>query len=173
MLALVFSASLAFASLAAAQPYAYAEPSARHRVLAANVGPRLSIAPGLFIPTDGGRVGFSIAADFRYGLELGPTVIAPGARLSGLFPSGFVSLSALGTLRLTIPLGPVGPFVLGGVGPGYVSEPSHVGLAYLGGGGLMIHFTPGFGLGAEASYVGITGSDFRALFVGPTLLLAL
>lgn len=160
-------ALLAFQATARAQ-----EPTLREIVVAYNTGLRFSIAPGIYIPTDGGRVGFSIAGDLRYGIELGPIVVAPGARVSGFFPSGFYALTGLATGRITVPLGPFGPYVLGGVGPGYISEPSHTGLAYLGGGGLMIHFGQRFALGAEATYFGITGTSFRTLFIGPTLLLS-
>jgi hypothetical protein len=148
------------------------EPSARDIVIAYNVGPRLSIAPGIIIPSDGGNVGFSLAGDFRYGFEAGPTVLAPGVRLAGYFPSGATALVGLATGRVTLPVGPLGPFVLAGAGPGYVSEPSATGLAYIGGGGLMIHIGRSFAFGAEATYQGITGTNFRALFVGPVLLLA-
>lgn len=157
---------------ASAQEYEYAEPSARDIVVAYNTGFRFTIAPGVFIPTDGGDVGFSIAGDFRYGIEVGPTVLAPGVRLAGYFPDGQSVLVGFGTFRVTLPVGPVGPFVVGGVGPGWVSKPSETGLAYLGGGGLMVHFGTRFGLGAEATYQAITGTDFAALFVGPSLLLA-
>jgi len=149
----------------------YPEPTGRELVVAYNTGSRFSIAPGLFLPNDGGRIGFSIAGDYRYGLDLGPIILAPGARLAGFFPPGFYVLTALATLRLTVPLGPVGPYVMGGVGPGYVSEPSQTGLAYQGGGGLMVHVNTSFAIGAEASYSGITGTDFGALFIGPSLLL--
>jgi hypothetical protein len=154
---------------ARAQPYA--EPTARDIVVAYNVGPRFSIAPGIIIPSGNQRIGFSIAADFRYGIELGPVILAPGARLGGYFPSGSFGLLGLGTLRLTVPLGPVAPYALAGLGPGYLSEPAHTGLAHLAGGGLMIHIGRSFAIGAEASYLAITGSDFRTLFIGPTLLL--
>lgn len=146
-------------------------PSSREIVVAYNTGSRFSLAPGIFIPRNGTRVGFSLAGDYRYGIELGPVVLAPGVRLSGFFPAGFVALSALGTARLTVPLGPVGPYVMGGVGPGYVSQPSEVGLAFMGGGGLMVYVAEAFAIGAEASYLGITGTRFRALFIGPQLLL--
>jgi len=155
---------------AGAQP-TYAGPTAREIVVAYNTGPRFSIAPGLIIPASG-RVGFSIMGDFRYGIETGPLILAPGARVAGFFPSGSVALTALGTLRLTVPLGPVGPYVMGGAGPGYVTDPSRAGLAYLGGGGLMVHFGLHFALGAEATYFAITGTDVRALLVGPSLLLS-
>ena len=153
---------------ARAQP-SYDEPSARDVVVAYNTGLRVSIMPGIILSD--GDVGFSIAGDLRYGFEVGPFVMAPGLRLSGFFPPGFVVLTAIANLRLTLPLGPVGPYILGGVGPGYVTEPSQAGLAYQAGGGLMIHIGRSFALGAEAVYFGITGTEFRTLFIGPALLL--
>jgi hypothetical protein len=147
------------------------EPSSRDVVFAYNVGHRFSIAPGIFIPSNGGRVGFSIAGDYRRGYEVGPTILAPGARVSGFFPSGFVAVTALATGRLTVPVGPVGPYVMGGLGPGWVSQPSEAGLALLGGGGLMVYIGQSFAIGAEASYLTVTGTGFHALFVGPSLLL--
>jgi hypothetical protein len=168
VLALVLT--IATGGRARAQEY-YREPTGRDMVIAQNVGPRFSLAPGVFLPTDGGHVGFSIAGDYRHGFELGHTILAPGARLAGFFPSDFVALTAMGTARLTVPVGPVGPYLMGGVGPGYVSEPSKVGLALLGGGGLMVYIGTSFGIGAEASYLTITGTNLHALFIGPALML--
>jgi hypothetical protein len=151
----------------------YEGPSARDIVVAYNLGLRFSVAPGILIPTTGGgKVGWFIAADGRYGFELGPTVLAPGLRLGAYFPSDNTVLIAMGTTRLTIPVGPVGPYVMGGLGPGYVDTPSTVGLAYQAGGGFMVHVGTRFAIGAEASYQAVTGTDFGALFIGPALLLA-
>jgi hypothetical protein len=148
------------------------EPRARDVVVAYNTGLHFSIAPGVFIPVNGGRVGFSIAGEVRYGFELGPLILAPGVRLAAYFPEDVNIFAGLGTLRLTFPLGAFAPFVVGGGGPGYVSSPSHTGVAYLGGGGFMVHIGTHFGIGAEATYQAITGTRFSALFVGPLLLLA-
>ena len=93
-------------------------------------------------------------------------------RLGAYFPPDVNIVAGLGTLRLTFPLGPFAPFVVGGAGPGYVSSPSHTGVAYLGGGGFMVHIGTHFGFGAEATYQAITGTEFAALFVGPLILLA-
>jgi hypothetical protein len=141
--------------------------SARDVVVAYNTGWRFSIAPGVLIAD--GDVGFSIAGDVRYGFEVGPVVLAPGARVAGYFPPGFYALDALATGRITYPVGPVGPYLVGGIGPGYLSDPSAAGAAYLGGGGLMIHIGTSFAFGAELTYFGITGTDFHAF--GPALLL--
>lgn len=172
-LTLALTLTLAAAGAGAAQrARAQAEgPSGRDVVVAYNVGLRFGIAPGIFIPVNGESVGFSISGDVRYGIELGPVVVAPGGRLAGYFPSELTVLAALATTRVTLPLGPVGPYVLGGVGPGWVSEPSEAGLAWMAGGGLMAHIGTRFGIGAEATYQAITGTAFKALFIGPSLLL--
>jgi hypothetical protein len=154
-------------ALVALLPSAVRAQSARDIVVAYNTGWRFSIAPGLLISD--GDVGFSVAGDVRYGFEVGPVVLAPGARVAGYFPPDFWALTALATGRVTLPLGPFAPYLVGGVGPGYLSEPSRAGAAYLGGGGFMIHFGASFAIGAELTYFGITGTDFRAF--GPSLLL--
>ncbi|MET0286364.1 MAG: hypothetical protein ABW352_17925 [Polyangiales bacterium] len=148
-------------------PSAGRAQSARDIVTAYNTGWRFSIAPGLLISD--GDVGFSIAGDVRYGFEVGPLVLAPGMRVGAYFPADYYALTALATGRVTLPIGPVGPYLVGGVGPGYLSDPSSVGAAYVGGGGVMIHVGTTFAIGAELTYFGITGTDFRAF--GPALLL--
>jgi hypothetical protein len=76
----------------------------------------------------------------------------------------------LATARFTFPVGPVGPFVVGGVGPGWIKDPSQVGLAYLAGAGFIVHIGTRFGIGAEVSYQAITKTGFDALFFGPLIL---
>jgi hypothetical protein len=167
--------SLLCARAAAQDEAAFAPPpqprSKRDIVVAYNTGLRFSIAPGVFIPLHG-PAGFSISGDVRYGIEIGPVIVAPGIKLAGYFPSDLTILAGFATARVTWPLGPVGPYVLGGLGPGWVSSPSNVGLAWLAGGGLMVYIGDRFGIGAEATYQAITGTNFQALFVGPSLLLA-
>jgi hypothetical protein len=148
------------------------QPSARDIVFAYNRGLKFSVAPGVMIPAHGGSVGFIIAADLRYGFQLGPLVLAPGVRPTLYFPPNQRVVTGVATLRLTFPVGPVGPFIVGGVGPGWIKHPSTFGVAYLGGGGLMVHIGTQFGIGAECSYQAITGTGFGAIFVGPLLLLS-
>jgi hypothetical protein len=58
---------------------------------------------------------------------------------------------------VTVPVGPLAPFVVGGVGFGGITNEGETGVALIGGGGLMIHFGHVFGLGAEMTYQTITG----------------
>lgn len=145
-------------------------PSARDVVFAYNRGLNYGIAPGVFVPLHGGPVGFSISGSLRYGFQVGPLVLAPGARIGAFLHPDFRALWALGTARVTIPIGPVGPYLLGGAGPGHLNHPSHLDVAYLGGGGFMVHIGTSFGVGAEATYQGLRGTDFRGLFFGPLLM---
>jgi len=163
--------SLASAQYVAPPPRELREPTGSDLVYIYNIGLRVSLAPGLFVPLDGGRVGFSLGGDVRFGIPLGPVIVAPGLRVAGYWPSGYYGVIGLATTRITVPLGPVGPYVLGGVGPGHVSKPSDTGLAYQAGGGFMVYVGTAFGFGAEASYLAITGTNFRSLFIGPALLL--
>jgi hypothetical protein len=163
---------LVCAQPAAAQAPAEAGPSGRDLVVYYNTGARFTVAPGVFIPLEGERVGFSLAGDFRYGFDTGPLIVAPGARVAGFFLSDARIVMGLATARVTVPLGPVGPFVLGGVGPGFVSANERVDLGYLAGGGFMVHFGVHVAVGAEVAYQAIRGTGFSALSVGPALLLA-
>jgi hypothetical protein len=146
-------------------------PSARDIVVAYNTGLRFALAPGVIVLPDRGEVGFSIAGDMRYGFALKPIILAPGARVAGYFPPHGTAALGLATLRLTVPVGPLGPFVVGGAGPGYVSDPSRAGLAYLAGGGLMVHFGTRFAFGAEVAYQAIAATNFGVISFGPSFLI--
>ncbi len=138
--------------------------------MAANRGLHLGIAPTLLLPNRaGGPYGGGLSLDLRYGIKVGPTVLAPGGMLAGYFISSRFIGEAMPTFRVTLPVGPLAPYVLGGVGGGWISNPSEGGVALLGGGGLMIHFGRVFGIGAEATYQTITGTGFGGVALGPMI----
>ena len=136
-----------------------------------NVGFQLGTGIMVLLPSDGGSAGIGAQVEGRYGMALGPTVVAPGGELSLYWLSSRLIATLMPTLRVTVPLGPLAPYVRGGLGAGALSDPGEGGLAYLGGGGLMIHFTERVSLGVEVSYQAITGTDFRGLSISPMLTL--
>ena len=79
-------------------------------------------------------------------------------------------------MKLVLPIDRFAPFLEAGAGVGYVSSSNDVGaktgVALLGGGGFMVHFSMKFGLGVEANYQAITGTDFKGFGIGPILALA-
>ena len=137
----------------------------------ANTGFHLGFGPVLVIPRNGGDLGGGLDVDLRYGIGLNPIIVAPGVRFAGyLIPDRAVGL-AMPTLRVTLPIGPLAPFVVGGIGAGVLGHPSESGLALMGGGGLMFHVGHVFGIGVEATYQTITGTGFDVFTIGPSLLI--
>ena len=139
----------------------------------ANTGFHLGFTPILLVPTRSGPLGGGLELDGRYGIPAGPVIIAPGARAAGYDLSEDLVGIAMPTLRVTVPVGPLAPFVVGGVGVGYDSEGSgNTGAAFLIGGGLMIHAGDHFAIGAEATYQTITDTRFHVLAVGPAIMIS-
>lgn len=133
----------------------------------ANVGFNMGFGPMIIAPRDDGPLGAGLDLDLRYGIPAGPLIIAPGGRLAGYYISQrFVGL-AMGTARVTLPLGLLAPYGVGGLGAGSIGNPDQSGTAVMYGGGLMLHFGRIFGLGVEATFQKITDTDFRVLSIGP------
>lgn len=146
------------------------EPERESPAMSANRGFRIGIAPTLVLPVrDGGPYGGGLELGGRYGVKAGPTVVAPGGMVGGYFVSSRGIGLAMPTLRWTIPVGPLAPYALGGVGVGGLTNPGEGGLALMGGGGLMIHFGRVFALGAELTYRTITGTEYQGLALGPII----
>lgn len=136
----------------------------------ANRGFKLGFAPTLLLPFhNGGPYGGGARVEGRYGIQVGPTVLAPGGRLDGYVISSRVVGTAMPTFRVTLPVGPFAPYVVGGVGAGFISNDAEAGLALLGGGGLAVHIGHVVALGAEATYQVITGTEFSTVAIGPSI----
>lgn len=143
----------------------------RALVSAYNSGFQWGIAPGVVFSR--GKAGFTIGLHLGYGFDTGSVILVPGARLAAYFIDPNVYLG-MPTFKLVLPIDRFAPFVEGGVGAGHVTSDNTTsaesGLALMGGGGFMIHFTR-LAIGAEASYQVITGTRFKGFGVGPILAL--
>lgn len=164
--AILARAALAGTSLMAPAAHAQGDSAAWR----ANTGFVTGTGIALLIP-DEGSVGFGLELTGRYGIPAGPVVLAPGALLGGYYlQKRFIGM-LMPTFRVTLPLGPFAPFGQGGIGAGGITNPGEGGLALLGGGGLMIHFGSVVALGAEINYEVITGTDFKVLSIGPSIII--
>lgn len=145
----------------------------RRIVVAWNTGFQWGLAPGIIV--SGGKASFALGLRFGYGLDTGTVILVPGLRLAGYFSSPGVYLG-MPIMKLVLPIDRFAPFVEAGAGIGYIgagdTTGSQTGLALLGGGGFMVHFTMKFGLGVEANYQVITGTEFRGFGIGPIIALA-
>src|SRR5689334_5695769 len=114
---------------------ASAQERAEGAAVSANRGFKLGLGPTLLLPLrDGGPYGGGARLDGRYGIQAGPTVLAPGGRLEGIVISSRFVGTAMPTFRVTLPVGPLAPYVIGGVGVGVLSNDAESGVALLGGG---------------------------------------
>lgn len=136
----------------------------------ANKGFIPGLALVLVAPPEG-PMGGGAMVHARYGIPAGPVVLAPGAQMGGFVVQRHFIGNLLGTFRVTLPFGPLAPYVKGGLGPGVITNPGEFGLAWMGGGGLMIHFGRVFAFGADVSYQAITGTDFGMFTIGPSILI--
>ncbi len=135
----------------------------------ASEGLHLGTGVIVLMPTDDGPWGGGLQLQGRYGVGAGPLVVGPGAALSGYVISRRFVGTAMPTLRVTLPIAFIGPFVTGGVGGGWLSNPSEGGFAWSAGGGLLIHLGDFFAIGAEVSFKRIVGTEFEVLSIGPSL----
>jgi Outer membrane protein beta-barrel domain len=138
-----------------------------------SVGPRFTVAPGVFIPSNG-SAGFSLGLEGGYGFDLGPVIVTPGLSLQGNWSSDWTVYSGLAGGRVTFPFGSFGPFVEAGLGYGHVSGPlnySAGGLAVRGGVGFTYFFSPQFALGLSVRYDTIVDTAFKGWTFAPTLLI--
>ena len=134
----------------------------------ANTGVVTGLGFMLLIPKHG-DVGFGLDFGLRYGIPVGPFILAPGALISGSYlQSRFVG-DLMGTARVTLPIGLLAPFVHGGIGGGTLTNPSDGGVAWMAGGGLVVHLGGVLALGLELNYKTITDTRFEAWTVGPTI----
>ncbi len=138
------------------------------------VGPRLIIAPGVFIPSSG-SAGFTLGVVGGYGFDLGPIILTPGVMAQGSWSSDWTVYEGLGGARLTLPLGNFGPYVEAALGYGHVGGPlgySAGGLAVRGGAGFMLFFSQSFALGLSVVYDAIVDTGYKSWAIAPILLLA-
>ena len=83
----------------------------------ANVGLVTSTGIAVLLP-DEGSAGGGLELSGRYGIPAGPVIFAPGVRLGGYYLQERIIGVLMPTARLTVPLGPLAPFVHAGAGAG-------------------------------------------------------
>ena len=134
-----------------------------------NTGIVSGLSLSLLVPERGD---WGAGADFsvRYGIPVGPLILAPGGQIGGYYLQSRFIGNLMATGRATVPLGPLAPFVHAGVGPGLVTNPSDGGTAWMAGGGLVLHLGV-IAVGLQVDYQKIEGTRFETWMFGPTISL--
>ena len=143
----------------------------RFRVSIFYSGFQWGISPGVVLARS--KASLFLGARLGYGFDLDTVILVPGLRVSAYFtdPNVYIGMP---TTKVVVPFGRFAPFVEAGLGFGHhaadAAVPAKSGLAILGGGGLMVHFSS-VAVGVEASYQVITGTSFKGFGIGPILAL--
>jgi hypothetical protein len=133
----------------------------------ANTGMVTGLGLAILIPSEG-NVGFGADFSARYGIPVGPVIVAPGGLIGGYYLQSRFIGALMATGRATVPLGVLAPFAEAGIGPGFLTNPSDGGAAWRAGGGLDLYLGV-LTLGVEVDYQAITGTPFEVWTIGPTI----
>lgn len=117
-----------------------------------------NLTPVLVLPSGDFRLGGGADPEFRYCFDLGGVRLSAGGRVGLYYAKNVFGVTAMPTLRVTVPAGRFDPYLAGGVGYGWLTESGHTDLAAMARGGFVYHFTQRFSAGLEATYQKLDGS---------------
>jgi hypothetical protein len=119
-----------------------------------------NFTPVVVLPKDDYRVGGGTDPELRYTRDLGGVSLSAGGRVGAYYAKNLFGVTVMPTLRVTLPLGPVDPYLAGGVGYGWLPTIERDGLATLARFGTVFHFSDSFSIGVEGTLQKIHGSNF-------------
>lgn len=120
----------------------------------------LNFTPVLLLPKDDYRVGGGTDPELKYSRDLGAVRWSAGGRVGAYYAKNLFGMTVMPTLRVTLPLGAVDPYLAGGVGYGWLAQTEQDGLATMARAGTVFHFSDSFSIGVEATLQQLHGSKF-------------
>jgi hypothetical protein len=121
----------------------------------------INFTPVLLLPTDSYRFGGGTDPELKYTLDLGHARLSAGFRVGAYYAKNLFGMTAMPTLRLMVPVGPVEPYAAVGMGYGWLPKPRHGDFAAMSRLGVVFRFSENFALGVEGTLQKIDGSAFR------------
>ena len=121
----------------------------------------LNMTPVILLPTSDFHFGGGLDPEVKYTLDLGDLRVSAGGRFATYYAKDQLALSAMPTLRLMVPIGPVEPYASVGLGYGWLPNDRHLGLAAMGRLGFVYRFSANFAVGVEATLQQVDGSRLR------------
>lgn len=120
----------------------------------------LNFTPVVLLPKDDYRVGGGTDPEVKYTRDVGAVWLSAGGRVGGYYAKNMFGVMVMPTLRVTLPLGAVDPYLAGGVGYGWLPEIEHESLATMARLGTVFHFSDSFSIGVEGTLQKLHGSNF-------------
>jgi hypothetical protein len=120
----------------------------------------LNFTPVLILPNGGYHLGGGVDPELKYTLDRGGVRLGAGARVGGYYAKNLFGITAMPTIRLTIPVGPVEPFVSCGVGYGWLPKIKYSNIATMSRLGIVFRFSKSLAVDVEGTLQKLEGSDF-------------
>jgi hypothetical protein len=120
----------------------------------------LNFTPVLLMPDGDYRLGGGVDPELKYTLDRGGVSLSAGLRVGGYYAKNLFGITAMPTIRLMIPVGPVEPYVSFGMGYGWLPKIQHSDIATMSRLGVVFRFSERFALGVEGTIQKVEGSDF-------------
>jgi hypothetical protein len=121
----------------------------------------INFTPVLLLADDHYRFGGGADPELKYSLDLGGARLSAGARVGGYYAKNLFGVTVMPTLRLTVPVGPVEPYVAFGMGYGWITTVGHGDFATMSRLGVVFRFSKRFAIGVEGTLQKLDGSNFR------------
>lgn len=120
-----------------------------------------NFTPVLLPPSDEYRLGGGLDPELKYTRDLGGARLGAGARIGGYYAKNRFAVTAMPTLRLTVPVGPVEPYVSFGMGYGWIPSAKHDDVATMSRLGVVFRVTERVAIGIEGTVQKIDDSEWR------------
>ena len=119
-----------------------------------------NFTPVLMLPKADYRLGGGADPELRYIHDLGGVSLSAGGRVGAYYAKNQFGVMVMPTLRASLPLGPVEPYLAGGLGYGWLPMSEREGLSTMARFGTVFHFSDSFSIGLEATLQQIQGTNF-------------
>lgn len=125
-----------------------------------------NFTPVLIAPKGGSDLGGGVDPEVKYTLDSGAARWSAGLRVGGYYAYDLFGVTMMPTLRMTVPVGPVEPYVSFGMGYGWLPDAGQEGVATMSRLGVVFRFNEDLALGLEGTLQQIDETAFRFPSIG-------
>lgn len=120
----------------------------------------LNFTPAI-LAKENGRWGGGADPELQYTVDVGGARLSAGGRVGAYYAKGVFGVTAMPTMRLTVPVGPLEPYASFGMGWGWLPTEHHDDVATMSRLGIVYRFNKSIALGVEGTIQQIQDSRFR------------
>lgn len=121
----------------------------------------LSFTPVLLAPKDGYRWGGGADPELKYTIDREGARLSAGLRVGAYYAKNLFGITAMPTLRITVPVGRVEPYASFGMGYGWIPKQGKEDIATMSRLGIVLRVSKKLALGLEGTLQRIERSEFR------------